>query len=80
MDKAKALREARVGVAVNEAVAPLRSAWRHKKTRHKYVVQMHAIIEANLEPAVLYCRLGSNSMETWCRPAKEFFDGRFERI
>ena len=64
----------------NRVRAPYLSAWRHKKSGGSYTVQMHVIIEATLEPAVVYYRQFADPRETWCRPASEFFDGRFEAI
>lgn len=62
----------------NQRRAPYLSEWRHVKSGKVYVVRMHAIIEATLEPAVIYYRKHAAPEETWCRPALEFFDGRFE--
>ena len=47
----------------------------HVKTGHYYEVLGFGIIEATLEPAVIYASTGSSMV--WIRPIKEFFDGRF---
>lgn len=74
--------EAKAALAANSARALHLSRWRHVKTGHEYVVHDHVLLEATLEPAVVYYRHRSaDPFETmWCRPASEFFDGRFERI
>lgn len=59
-------------------VAQVGSLWRHKKTGNIYAIVAHTIIEATLQPAVVYGKPGT--LVTWCRPTPEFFDGRFERV
>lgn len=48
---------------------------RHKKTGGIYRVMAMAIREEDLEPMVSY---SGNDGLIWVRPAKEFFDGRYE--
>lgn len=48
--------------------------WIHKKTGHRYEIMTFALIEATLEPSVVY---RSQQGQVWIRPAHEFFDGRF---
>lgn len=67
-------------IAVNSAKAPEGSVWRHKKSGGVYVVKLHVIVEATLAPAVVYHNRQKTKSEIWCRPASEFFDGRFERL
>ncbi len=67
-------------IRANQKRAPYLSEWRHKKSGGEYAVKMHVIIEATLEPAVVYYKRHADPAETWCRPASEFFDGRFEVI
>lgn len=76
------LEEAKAALAENRARALPLSRWRHRKTGHEYQVHGHVLIEATLEPAVIYYKVRSvdPSEPTWCRPASEFFDGRFECI
>lgn len=50
--------------------------WIHLKTGHVYRIVDIALVEASLEPVVVYRRVGSAT--TWIRPATEFFDGRFQ--
>ena len=64
----------------NQRRAPYLSQWRHVKSGNVYAVRMHVIIEATLDAAVVYNRKFAPPEETWCRPAAEFFDGRFERV
>jgi len=59
--------------------APTLSAWRHRKSGDVYLITDHVIGEKLLEPMVSYSKETKPS-DTWCRPAEEFFDGRFERI
>lgn len=61
--------------------APLLSKWRHLKTNTEYVVTGHVLIEATCTAAICY-QHPYETPETvvWCRPAEEFFDGRFVRI
>jgi hypothetical protein len=74
------LEEAKAELAANRERAPYLSYWKHVKSGGEYAVQMHVIIEATLEPAVVYYRRFADPSEYWCRPAKEFLDGRFERV
>lgn len=53
------------------------SVWRHRKGG-LYVVATAVIIEATLEPAVIYVRRGSDGAVKWSRPLSEFMDGRFK--
>lgn len=76
----KALKAALAAVATNRALAPYLSTWRHLKSGGEYAVKEHVLIEATLEPAVVYYKRFAPPDETWCRPASEFFDGRFERM
>ena len=49
---------------------------RHIKSGRIYRIQMLATEEATVSPVVVYaCALTGH---VWVRPAKEFFDGRFE--
>lgn len=64
----------------NRERAPYLSGWRHMKTGTVYAVQSHVLIEATLDPAVVYYQRHGDPVVTWCRPANEFFDGRFERV
>lgn len=50
--------------------------WIHKKTGHRYEIVTFALIEATLEPSVVY---RSEKGQVWIRPAHEFFDGRFQQ-
>lgn len=52
------------------------SAWRHRNGT-VYRVCSAAIIEATLEPAVVYRPDNGNPFVTWVRPLSEFLDGRF---
>jgi len=51
---------------------------RHKKTGGIYTIQMIITNEADLAPTVVYSDRETGTL--WSRPAKEFFDGRFERV
>lgn len=50
--------------------------WIHRKTGHRYEIVTFALIEATLEPSVVY---RSEKGQVWIRPAHEFFDGRFKQ-
>lgn len=50
--------------------------WIHKKTSNRYEIITFALIEATLEPSVVY---RSEKGQVWIRPAEEFFDGRFQQ-
>ena len=73
------LDDAKVAIEENRKRAPYLSDWVHVKSGGKYAVQYHVIIEATLEPAVVYYKRHADPRETWVRPASEFFDGRFEK-
>lgn len=75
----RALKAAVAALAANRERAPYLSTWCHLKSGGVYAVTMHVLIEATLEPAVIYYKRHAPPEETWCRPASEFFDGRFER-
>ena len=45
------------------------------RTGGSYEIVGHCVIEATGELAVLY---SGNGTTIWCRPAREFFDGRFQ--
>lgn len=49
----------------------------HVKTGHVYQYLALTVIEATMEPGVMYCAPGFEDMP-FIRPAKEFFDGRFK--
>lgn len=70
--------DARQAVSENRIKAPYLSRWKHLKSGKTYVVRMNVIIEADLEPAVIYYLQYGEPDVLWCRPASEFFDGRFE--
>lgn len=61
--------EARSAITENEKRAPHNSEWLHEKSGHVYAVLSHAIIEATMEPAVVYYRRDGWRLVTWCRPA-----------
>lgn len=50
--------------------------WIHKKTGHRYEIVTFGLIEATLEPSVVY---RSDKGQVWIRPVTEFFDGRFQQ-
>ena len=50
--------------------------WIHKKTSKRYEIITFALIEATLEPSVVY---RSEKGQVWIRPAEQFFDGRFQQ-
>ena len=66
-------------IARNQQRAPYLSDWCHVASGDIFTVRMHVIIEATMEPAVVYYQKRAEPWETWLRPAAEFFDGRFER-
>lgn len=74
------LDEAKAEIKANQVRAPYLSDWLHVKSGGKYAVKMHVLIEDTLEPAVVYYKRYDDPLVTWCRPAREFFDGRFERL
>ena len=74
------LDEAKAQITLNQERAPYLSDWLHVKSGGKYAVKMHVLIEATLEPAVVYYKRFDDPRVTWCRPAAEFFDGRFQKI
>lgn len=56
-----------------------REYWRHRKTGDLYrILDDDVTRESDLEPVVVYQDVASG--RKWCRPAVEFFDGRFECI
>ncbi|WP_172298333.1 hypothetical protein [Pseudoruegeria sp. HB172150] len=73
-----ALDKAIAALDLNDRKAPPGSLWRHLKSGGRYMVHGHVILEATLEPAVIYS--SSLAGTPWCRSAEEFFDGRFECI
>jgi hypothetical protein len=72
--------DVRSAVRENQKRAPYLSDWQHVKSGGIYAVKQHVIIEATLEPAVVYYKRHADPAETWVRPASEFFDGRFVRV
>ena len=72
--------EAKIAIKENQVKAPYLSNWLHIKTGNHYIVKHHVILESNLEPHVVYYRRYDDPIVTWCCPAKEFFDGRFQYI
>lgn len=71
---------------MNRIMPAIGSAWRHKKTKAEYVVKALCLIEATHVPAIIY-EGGVGYIDeygrrwtTWCRPAAEFMDGRFELV
>ena len=61
---------------------PINSKWRHARSGGEYAVVTYAMIEATLEPGVVYA--GGHGYvhdgmrwTVWVRPASEFMDGRF---
>lgn len=57
--------------------APTGSLWKHRKGGI-YRIVGHAMIEANMTPAIIYESL-SGDAGLWVRPGDEFLDGRFSR-
>ena len=53
--------------------------WRHKKTGGIYAIFASCQIEATNEPGILYHSINGHG-PLWCRPTKEFMDGRFDPI
>ena len=58
--------------------APVGSLWKHVKTERWYRVIGHCFIEAQAEIAIIYVHDPHMIPLSWCRPASEFLDGRFE--
>lgn len=79
-EREAALIEQRVRLGHNARRAPQGSHWRHRKTGGVYVIDHHGLIEATLEPAVVYRPKDGTPGLVWVRPAAEFFDGRFEEV
>lgn len=50
--------------------------FRHMKTGGLYSLLAIAVRESDLEPVAIYS--SQETQTTWTRPAREFFDGRFE--
>lgn len=61
-----------------EAV-PVGSQWRHKKSDGEYTIEGVALSEGGQEPVVIY-RANREGATAWVRVARDFMDGRFERI
>ena len=59
-------------------IPPFGSRWRHLKRGSTYVVLMSGIIEATNQICLIYQSEADGRV--WVRPAREFMDGRFERI
>lgn len=79
----KTIGEAMAECKANEDRAPCLSKWRHIKSNGEYVVTAHVVLEATLEPAIIYRMpydVLTGTPPTWCRPAAEFLDGRFLRL
>ena len=74
----KDLHSVKMKIMNGKFLAPYLSEWVHKKGG-LYVVRMHVIIESTLDHAIVYNRKFDEPEITWCRPATEFFDGRFTR-
>lgn len=72
------LTEARDEMAVLRERVPAGTRWKHIKSGHDYMIHGHVIMEATLSLAITYSMYGQT--EIWCRPAREFLDGRFERL
>lgn len=62
----------------NRDKAPYLSNWKHLKSGDDYAVKGHVLLESSLDPHVIYYQRFADPTITWCRPASEFFDGRFE--
>lgn len=56
------------------------SRWKNLETGKICKVKTHVILEATLEPSIVYYEEYDDPWKTWCIPASEFFDGRFEEI
>lgn len=77
MNRDELLDYIRTGVPVRDPSSqPKGGWWIHKKTGHRYEIVTFALIEATLEPSVVY---RSEKDQVWVRPAHEFFDGRFQQ-
>ena len=70
----------RQAVEANTRQAAPMSHWRHGKSGGEYCIRMHVMMAATAEPAVIYYKRFADPLETWCRPAAEFFDGRFVQM
>ena len=53
--------------------------WLHKKSGGVYWIDYVAYNESDLSPTIIYRSTKGDGL-IWCRPASEFFDGRFELI
>lgn len=52
--------------------------WQHKKSGGIYEVICTALVEATLEPVIIYRKVdGQGANTVWTRPVNEFMDGRF---
>lgn len=58
--------------------APIGSRWRHVNGA-RYEIKDVVLIEGTMTPAITYRATDCQESVTWCRPAAEFLDGRFER-
>lgn len=78
IDEAK-FDDARAEIArLRKAHPPCTRRWTHKKTHGQYWIMGYAIDERGLYPVVIYISADEGNAPQWCRPASEFFDGRFE--
>ncbi len=72
----RTLEDAEHELAAARAYAVTDKVWRHKKTGGLYVTEHVALLEATLDPVVIYRSMKDGTR--WVRPAREFCDGRFE--
>lgn len=54
--------------------------WLHKKTGHTYCIICFSTLEEDHRLMVNYRRWDDMGAPIWCRPAADFFDGRFVRL
>jgi hypothetical protein len=59
-------------------IAAQNTVWKHWRTGNVYTVLHYAILERTGEESVVY--RGRDSGVIWVRPAREFFDGRFQPV
>lgn len=71
--------EAKQQLNTNKLTVPCLSDWKHLKSGTRYTVVAHSLIEATLEPCVIYIEAGNVDGVSWVRPTSEFIDGRFAR-